>query len=53
VSGRAASWSITLSMGGQSMTIAFQGEVEGNRMRGTADLPGMGASNFTATKRNP
>jgi len=53
VSGRSASWNITLTMGGQSMTITFHGEVEGNRMRGTADLPGMGAANFTAQKRTP
>jgi imidazolonepropionase-like amidohydrolase len=53
VSGRAASWSITLTMGGQSTTITFQGEVEGSRMRGTADLPGMGSATFTAQKRTP
>ena len=53
VSGRSANWSITLTMGGQSMTITFQGEVEGNRMRGTADLPGMGSASFTAQKRTP
>ncbi len=51
ISGRAASWSITLTMGGQTMTITFHGEVEGNRMSGSADVPGMGAANFTATKR--
>ena len=53
MSGRSASWSITLTMGGQSMTITFQGEVEGNRMRGTADMPGMGSATFTAQKRTP
>jgi imidazolonepropionase-like amidohydrolase len=53
VTGRAASWSITLTMGGQTTTITFQGEIEGNRMRGTADVPGMGSATFTATKRNP
>jgi imidazolonepropionase-like amidohydrolase len=51
VAGRSVSWTITLSMGGQSMTITFHGEVEGNRIRGTVDLPGMGAASFTAQKR--
>jgi imidazolonepropionase-like amidohydrolase len=53
VTGRAVSWSITLQMGGQSMTIPFHGDVEGNQMRGTAELPGMGSASFTAQKRNP
>jgi len=53
VAGSAVSWSITLSMGGQSLTITFHGDVEGNRMRGTADIPGMGSASFTAQKRTP
>jgi imidazolonepropionase-like amidohydrolase len=53
VSGSSASWSITLTMGGQSMTITFNGDVEGNRIRGTVEMPGMGSASFTATKRTP
>ncbi len=53
VSGRSATWSITITTGGQSATITFHGEVEGSRMSGTAELPGMGSVTFTATKRNP
>ncbi len=53
VSGQTASWSITLSMGNQTMTITFHGEVEGNRMRGSADIPGMGSASFSAQKRTP
>ena len=53
VSGSTVSWSITLSMGGQSMTITFHGDVEGNRMRGSAEMPGMGSVSFTAEKRIP
>ncbi len=53
ISGSAVSWSITLTIGGQSVTIAFHGEVDGNRMRGSADIPGMGGATFTAQKRTP
>jgi hypothetical protein len=53
VSGASASWSITITMGGQSMTITFRGDVEGNRMRGSAEIPGMGSASFSAQKRTP
>ncbi len=53
VAGSSVSWSTTLTMGGQSMTITFHGDVEGNRMSGSADMPGMGSASFTAQKRNP
>ncbi len=53
VTGRSASWSITLTIGGQSMTINFRGDVEGSRMRGTAEIPATGSVSFTAQKRNP
>jgi len=53
ISGNTVSWSITLSMGGQSVTINFHGDVEGNRMRGSAEMPGMGSMSFSAQKRTP
>jgi imidazolonepropionase-like amidohydrolase len=53
VSGSSVSWSITLAMGGQTTTISFRGDVEGNRMSGSADIPGMGSVTFTAQKRTP
>jgi imidazolonepropionase-like amidohydrolase len=53
VAGHSVSWSITVDMGGQSVTITFRGDVEGNRMRGTAEGPGMGSMTFTATRRTP
>jgi len=53
VSGSSVSWTTTLSMNGQSVTITFRGEVEGNRMTGSADIPGMGSASFTAQKRTP
>lgn len=52
VSGRTVTWSVTVPMGGQSMVASFHGEVEGNRIRGTADLGAMGSAPFTAEK-NP
>lgn len=53
VAGNSVSWAITLNMAGQSTTITFRGDVEGNQMRGSADIPGMGSASFTAQKRTP
>jgi hypothetical protein len=53
VTGGSVSWTITLSMGGQNMTITFRGDVEGNRIRGSAEIPGMGSASFSAQKRTP
>jgi hypothetical protein len=53
VTGNSVSWTITLNMAGQSTTITFRGDVEGNQMRGSADIPGMGSASFTAQKRTP
>jgi imidazolonepropionase-like amidohydrolase len=52
VSGQSVTWSITIQMGGQSMTVNFRGDVEGTRMRGTAELGAFGNAPFTAEK-NP
>lgn len=52
ISGNSASWSITVPMDGQSMTVSFRGDVEGNRMRGTAELGAFDSAPFTAEK-NP
>jgi imidazolonepropionase-like amidohydrolase len=52
ISGTAVTWSVTVPMGGQSMTVRFSGEAAGNRLRGTADLGAMGSATFTAEK-NP
>ena len=51
VTGRTAMWSITLPISGQTTTIRFRGDVEGNRMRGTADLGEMGQATFTAERK--
>ena len=50
ISGRSVTWSITIPMGGQSMTVNFRGDVEGTRMSGTAELGAMGSASFTAEK---
>jgi imidazolonepropionase-like amidohydrolase len=52
ISGLTVTWSVTVPLGGQSMTVEFHGEVEGTRIRGTADLGAMGSATFTAEK-NP
>jgi len=52
VSGSSVSWSITISTGGQSITVTFRGELEGSRIRGTAELGAYGSAPFTAEK-NP
>jgi hypothetical protein len=50
ISGTTVTWSITVPMGGQSLTVAFEGEAAGDRLRGTADLGAMGSATFTAEK---
>jgi hypothetical protein len=50
ISGQSVTWSITIQMGGQSMTVNFRGDVEGTRMRGTAELGAFGNASFTAEK---
>lgn len=52
VSGRTMSWSVSVPVGGQTITAEFHGEVEGDRIRGTVDLGPMGSATFTAEK-NP
>jgi len=50
VNGRSVTWSITLQLGGESMTVYFRGDVDGTRMRGTAELGAFGNAPFTAEK---
>jgi hypothetical protein len=51
VSGRSVAWSTTIQMGGQSITLNFQGDVDGTRMRGSASLGSFGSATFTAEKK--
>ncbi len=51
VAGQSVSWATTIQMGGQSITLNFQGQVEGTRMRGNATLGTFGSATFTAEKK--
>ena len=51
VDGNRISWSISVAMGGQTLNIAFQGQLDGTRMSGSATLGSFGAAPFTGEKR--
>jgi imidazolonepropionase-like amidohydrolase len=51
VNGRVLTWRSTIQFGGQSMTLSYRAEVDGNRMSGTAELGTFGSSPFTAERR--
>jgi L-seryl-tRNA(Ser) seleniumtransferase len=51
IAGRTATWSMTLQVGGQSITLNYRGEVDGNKMTGTAELGSFGSATFTAERK--
>jgi imidazolonepropionase-like amidohydrolase len=51
INGRNLTWSATLQMGGQSITLNYRGEVDGNRMSGSAELGSFGSATFTAERK--
>jgi imidazolonepropionase-like amidohydrolase len=51
VDGRRVSWTIVIQAGGQFVTIAFTGDVDGNRMTGNAAMGDFGTAPFTGEKR--
>jgi len=51
VTGRNATWSTSITMGGQAVVLTFQGEVDDTRMTGSATLGSFGTASFTAEKR--
>ena len=51
ITGRNLTWSMTLQVGGQSITLNYRGEVDGNRMTGTAELGSFGSATFTAERK--
>lgn len=51
VSGRRVTWNLNMSMGGQSFTLTYEGEVTGNRMSGTVSAGSFGSFPFTGEKR--
>ena len=51
VRGNSATWSINITMGGQTMTISFRATIDGSRMNGEASMGEFGAMTFTGEKR--
>ena len=51
VTGQRVTFSVTVPISGQTTTVVFRGTVEGNRMRGTADLGAMGSASFTGERQ--
>jgi opacity protein-like surface antigen len=52
VKGADVEYAVTLDMGGQQMSIVHKAKVDGDTMRGNAEIEGMGTIPFTA-KRKP
>ncbi|HEV8357545.1 MAG TPA: amidohydrolase family protein [Gemmatimonadales bacterium] len=51
VSGRTVTWTVSVQLGGQALTVSFRGEVDGTRMTGSADLGSFGSATFTAERK--
>jgi hypothetical protein len=51
VDGRTVSWTVSFQMGGQTLTVNFEGDVDGNRMTGRARAGELGTMTFTAERR--
>lgn len=51
VEGRRVSWNTTVQFGGQSFTLTYAGELDGNRMSGTVTAGTFGSFPFTGEKR--
>lgn len=51
VQGRTVTFSLSMTVGGQTMEMTVEGEVEGNRMTGRIRTGEMGTMNFTAERR--
>jgi hypothetical protein len=51
VGGNEIKWLLNIDMGGQQMSIAFAGKVEGETMAGIFEMGGMGTAAWSAKKR--
>ncbi len=51
IAGRTATWTTVIQAGGQAITLNYRGEVDGNRMSGSADLGSFGSATFTAERK--
>jgi len=51
VKGVDVEYTLTLDMGGQQMSIVHKAKVDGDTMKGSADIEGMGSIAFTAKRK--
>jgi hypothetical protein len=51
INGRNVTWTMSVAVGGQTITLSYRGEVEGNRMTGSAEMGSFGSATFTAERR--
>jgi hypothetical protein len=51
VKGDQISYTITVDMGGQSLTITYSGKISGDTITGTADFGGMGSGTWSAKRK--
>ena len=51
VKGADVEYTLTLDMGGQQMSIVHKAKVDGDTMRGSAEIEGMGTIAFTAKRK--
>jgi autotransporter translocation and assembly factor TamB len=51
VKGADIQYTVTIDMGGQQMTIVHKAKVEGDTIKGSADIEGMGSITFTAKRK--
>ena len=51
VKGTDVEYTLTLDMGGQQMAIVHKAKVDGDTMKGSADIEGMGTIAFTAKRK--
>jgi hypothetical protein len=51
VNGRNVTWQASLQIGGERVTMTFEGEAEGNRITGRLRAGEMGTMTFTAERR--
>jgi hypothetical protein len=51
VIGNEIKYTVNIDAGGQQMSITFAGKVDGDTMKGTFEMGGMGTGTWTATKK--
>jgi hypothetical protein len=51
VKGDQISYTITVDMGGQSLTITYSGKISGDTITGTAEFGGMGSGNWSVKRK--